>query len=258
MSPGSTAIRSLEELALQDSWLHRRDPRAKLICTVMYLVAVVSAGPMSLVPVIALMGLPLFVTVSANVPPGPIVLRVLAAMPFVLAVSIWTPFVAPENAAGYLPWIPVLVVFLKTVQCIWMVVLLAATTPIPELAVGAGRIGFPAVLVNAVQFVYRFMILMMREAGRMLRARRIRAAGGQALSFRSAISMLATLLVRSGERSVRVSRSMFSRGYGGRIYLFRELRFSMWDGWTMVLCFAAVLTGRFGPLLINRWEDLLP
>ena len=255
------AFQSLDEIALGDSWLHRADPRIKLIFVLGFMITVMSAGPDSLAPVIAMLSIPVFLLVSAGIPAGPVLIRLTASLPFVLAVSIWTPFIvrnSPSAALSIYGWIALLVVILKTIQCVLMMVILAASTPVPEMAVAARNIGFPAVLVDLVQFVYRFLVLTVREALRMLRAREIRAAGGRRQGVAAAIAMLTTLLIRASERSVRVAQSMYSRGYAGRIRMSRRLRLRTVDVLLFLAGAAILLLCRFGfgPDL-TFWEKVL-
>jgi cobalt/nickel transport system permease protein len=95
-------------------------------------------------------------------------------------------------------------------------ILLVATTEVPEILRGMGKLKVPSVFVSIAGFMVRYLELMAEELGRMRNAMRARGYEPrwlwQAGPYASAAG---TLFVRSYERSERVHAAMLSRGYDG-------------------------------------------
>jgi cobalt/nickel transport system permease protein len=99
-------------------------------------------------------------------------------------------------------------------------ILLAATTPVPELLLGLQRLHLPDAITQIATLMVRYLAVVTDQARRMRTARLSRGddprflwqAGGFARS-------LGTLFLRSYERGERVYLAMVSRGYQGRLPL---------------------------------------
>jgi len=102
--------------------------------------------------------------------------------------------------------------------------LLAFTTPIPELIEALRRLRLPGLLVATIGFMVRYLTVLGDEAGRMGRAREARSAdptgrGGGSLRWRATVTghMVGTLFLRSYERSERIYAAMLARGFEGTL-----------------------------------------
>lgn len=238
-------FQSVDDLSAGKTWLHMVDARAKLLLVLVYAILLMSAGPFQWQPVLLMGAVPVFLLAASGLPVFPILLRLGLSLPFVLSIAVWTPFVMPEGTPGYLGWVALTVVLLKTLLSVLMVLLLVATTPVPRLTNGARRLGLPVIFLNVIQFIYRFLALMLGEAGTMMRARDLRAAGGHRGQSRSALSMMRTLLIRASVRSGRVARSMYSRGYAGRLVVLDRLAFRPVDGVLFAVGLVVIILLRF-------------
>jgi len=243
---------SLDDLSAGNTWLHSMDARVKLILVMAYAILLMSAGPFQWQPVLFMAALPVFLFAASGLPVLPILVRLGLSLPFVLSIAVWTPFVMAAGTPEYLGWVALTVVLLKTLLSVLMVLLLAATTPMPRLTGAAGRLGMPVIFLNVIQFIYRFLALMLGEAGTMMRARDLRSAGGRWGRSRSSLSMMRTLLVRASARSARVARSMYSRGYTGRLVMLDRLVFRPVDGLYLSLGLVAIILLRFFNVFSGR------
>jgi cobalt/nickel transport system permease protein len=226
-------VHALDSYRPGDSPLHRLDPRVKLVLTILLALAValVPDGRWAVFGVVAL--LLWGATALSSVGWALVQQRSLVALPFALAaltVLFSTPgrelatFDLPGGpwtitAAGVARFLSIVVRSYLSVQA---AVLLAATTPFPDLLWGMRALHVPEVLVTIAGFLYRYLFVLVDEAQRMLRARSARSAtrqggGGGSLAWRARVtgSMAGSLFIRSYERSERIYAAMLARGYDG-------------------------------------------
>jgi cobalt/nickel transport system permease protein len=185
--------------------VHRRAALAKLIPAVLFLITLATAHRR--LPVLSgCFALLLIAAIRlANLPLGGILMRAAVVLPFsssVALVSWWAN--DPVRA---------LEVVQKSYLSALSVLLLVATTPLPDLLRGLETIRVPVFLVTTIQFLYRYLFLIPEEAGRMRRA----AASRGGMSFPAASAALAGLFVRSYERAGEIHRAMLARGFTGRL-----------------------------------------
>lgn len=162
------------------------------------------------------------VGVIASVPAGFVALRLTAVLPFI-AFAFLIPFVASGDEVEVLglsvseqglwsAWN----ILAKAVLGATTSILLVATTEVPKILQGMGKLKVPSVFVSIAGFMVRYLELIADELGRMRSAMRARGYEPrwlwQAGPFASAAG---TLFVRSYERSERVHAAMLSRGYHG-------------------------------------------
>jgi cobalt/nickel transport system permease protein len=95
-------------------------------------------------------------------------------------------------------------------------IVVAATTPVPDLLAGLSRLRVPAVLVAIIGFMIRYLDVIADELGRMRTAMVARGHDPRWLwQARPIASSVGTLFVRSYERGERVHLAMAARGFTG-------------------------------------------
>jgi cobalt/nickel transport system permease protein len=94
-------------------------------------------------------------------------------------------------------------------------IVLASTTPVPQLLAGLERLRVPRVMVAIAGFMARYGDVIGDEVRRMEIARRSRLGGAGLGQLRALATTAGTLFIRSYERGERISRAMESRGYAG-------------------------------------------
>ena len=198
-------IRTLEDWSRSSSWLHRRDPRAKLLSALLVLTAFalmpardatsLCLGSAAGVAVLAV------AAISARLPVLSILARGWVVLPFtgLFALLAWVEG-NPQRALSLLA---------KSWLSAVAVVLLMATTPLERLFAGLERMGVPPLLVAVVQFVWRYLHVAVEQLGRMQVAR---AARGGERRFVFATSTVAVLFAASAARAERVHWALLSRG----------------------------------------------
>ena len=105
-----------------------------------------------------------------------------------------------------------------------LMLVLLATTPLPDVFKAARALGMPRLLVLLLLLTYRYVFLLMDEFARLRIALRVRGFRNRATlhSYRTIGQVSGTLLVRSQERSDRVGQAMRCRGFDGEFRTLHE------------------------------------
>lgn len=219
----------LDRHAYVDSIIHRFDPRAKVLTTLVFIITVVSFDKYTLGPLLPFLAFPVFLAVLGFVPFGLIAGRLAVALPFILLIGIANPFLdravmVELGSVGISGgWVSFTSIFLRGLLCVTAGIVLVATTSVPRIAEALGALRLPRGLVVQLLLLYRYLFVLMTETGRMRRARTLRAGTSKA-SMRDAARMLSTLLLRTVDRSETIWRAMLVRGFEGDLRSPRQLR----------------------------------
>lgn len=214
------AARKLDRLGYGDSPVHRLDPRVKILAALLFAATVASFPKYALAAPAALAFAPFLLAWFGDVPFCVIGRMLLLAAPFALMVGLFNPLFdrAPmvlghwTVAAG---WISCASILLRFALSMSMVLVLVATTALPDLLRGLRSLHVPAAFVTQLQFLYRYLFLLADEGARMGRARLLRDPWRRHASVATARAMIAALLVRATDRAERVHHALQARGFRG-------------------------------------------
>lgn len=205
-----------------DSVVHHMAPQAKLAGLAAF-VAVVAVIPRQRLPVFATAAVVVALVVAlARLSPRTVAVRLAAVVPFV-AFALFVPFLGTGERTEVL-WFSVSVdglwamwnVLAKALLGATAAIVVAATTPIPDVVLGLTRLRIPRVLVGIVAFAFRYLDLVADQLWRMSRAMIARGHDPRWLwQARPIASSVGVLFVRTYERGERVHQAMVSRGYRG-------------------------------------------
>lgn len=219
-----------------ESVIHQLDPRVKVVVTLLFIVSTVLLPDGAWRAFLAAWVLVLGGAALARLPLGLVVRRSFVALPFALA-AVTVVFTLPGETvavwdigsrqvtvsdAGLVRFGSIVIRSWVSVQ---MAILLTATTTFPDLMHALRHLRVPGILIAIIGFMYRYLFVLVDEAGRLLRARAARSArpagggGGGAVLWRARVagSMVGQLFLRSLERSERVYNAMAARGYRGQL-----------------------------------------
>lgn len=201
---------------------HRLDPAIKLLGTLAFVVTTACtprrAWPVFAVDAVVLVG----VIALAGVRARTVLARLTPVVPFLLMAA-FVPFVAegPDVGVAGLDlsrnglW-AAFGIAAKALLGAAATIVLTATTPLPELIRGLGRLRVPAVIVAIVTFMFRYLDLLVDQLRRMRTAMVARCHDPRWLWQAKPIATGAgALFVRSYERGERVHMAMQARGYDG-------------------------------------------
>ncbi|MEI6083131.1 MAG: cobalt ECF transporter T component CbiQ [Verrucomicrobiota bacterium] len=190
-----------------DSWIHRLNAGWKLsIALAIVLATVLMPGRFALC-FVGIATLLVVVAVASKIPAGFLVKRLLLLEPLVLGVAVLA-LLQPNGGCVFL------VIVTKSTLCLLTMVLLSNTTPFSELLGVLQRVRFPAMLITTLALMYRYLFVLVDEAGRMQRARASRTFTKRRFAvWKSLGTVIGQLFVRSTERAERIYAAMCSRGW---------------------------------------------
>ena len=218
-------LRSLDALAARDTPLARRDPRAKLVATLLFIVTVVSFDRYRVAALLPLALYPTVLATQAEVPVRLLLRTLWLASPFALMVGIFNPLLDRSTmlalpgvaiSGGWLSFAAILIRFGLTASAV--LVLVAGTGMLP-LCAALARLRVPRVFTVQLLFLHRYIFVLAGEAARMATARRLRAGEQSRLALAVQASLLGHLLLRAFERARRIHLAMLARGFDGELRL---------------------------------------
>jgi len=220
----------LDTLAARKNPVNRLDPRAKLITTMVFIVAVVSFNKYAISAMIPFF-IYLFALVSAgNLPAAYLMRKVLLVSPFAVLIGVFNPLmdrqvllhIGPVAVSG--GWVSFCSILLRFVLTVTAVLILIATTGFHSVCYALERIGVPKPFVVQLMFLYRYLFVLTEEAARTVRARALRSFGSRGMGFQAFSSMIGHLLLRTLDRAQRVHLAMCCRGFDGRLRVAHSLK----------------------------------
>jgi cobalt/nickel transport system permease protein len=135
--------------------------------------------------------------------------RAAAVLPFALCFAVATVLAGDSARAAGL----VIRAYLSALAAL----LLIATAPMPDLIAGLEWLRVPRFLLQVMQFLYRYLIVLVEEATAMRQAGSARGGSVRKLQFRQAAAAAGVLFARSYARAEAIHRAMLSRGFEGHL-----------------------------------------
>ena len=211
-----------------DSFLHRRDPRAKLAVLLLFLVWLATAASLAPAVVIGYATLLIAGLAVARLPPGSVLGRAALVLPFTATFAMISLIAGDPVRAVTLA--------VKSFYSATAVVIIMGATPMPALLAGAETLGAPRMLIATTQFLYRYLFVLFEEAARIRLAAECR--GG--FRWAAAGGAVAVLFGSAYTRAEGIHRAMLARGFDGHLRSLAPRRF----GWV-----DAALVGATGAVL---------
>lgn len=224
-------IGMLDQLAQKQTPIHRLDPRAKVLTTMAFLMAVVSFPKYEVAGLLPFLLYPVIFATVGQLPLWVIIRKIMVLAPFAIMVGIFNPFFDREILVRFGSlgisggWISFASIMLRFCLTIGMAFLLIATTSFQGLCFALLRLGLPKILAVQLLFLYRYIFVLGGEAIRVVRARALRSFGGRGLGIGVFASVIGHLLLRTLQRAQRVHLAMLSRGFDGEVRMLRPLHF---------------------------------
>ncbi|MBL0716356.1 MAG: cobalt ECF transporter T component CbiQ [Desulfosarcina sp.] len=212
--------------APRDSFLHRIDPRLRIVAAAFFSCAVAvfhsfTALMAACVPALALLLL-------SGLDIREIGKRLAVVLGFLLMLWLLLPLTYEGEAVGklgplnfYWPGIVLSAhITLKSMAIIAVFTALVATIPVTTLGQALGRLRVPAKLVYLLLMCYRYIFVIEQEYRRLSTAMKIRGFNPRTSlhTYRSYAYLVGILFVRAAARADRVYQAMRCRGFNGRFH----------------------------------------
>ncbi|UCD36000.1 MAG: cobalt ECF transporter T component CbiQ [Nitrospiraceae bacterium] len=236
----------LDRLSYRNTVIHRLDPRAKVITTMLFVTLVISYPKYEVTSLVPFFLFPILISALSDTPFMYILKRVIIVSPFAVFIGIFNPFfdagrvVLPAGMTISSGWISFFSIMIKFTLTVSAALLLIATTSFPGVCQALHKLGVPSIFTSQLLFLYRYIFVLAEEAMRMVRARDVRSFEGTGTGLRFFARLMGILFIRTVERSERIYNAMLSRGFHGTFPDMRPPRFGMGDA-LFTLFTAAVL-----------------
>lgn len=218
----------LDSMAERDVWINHIHPLSKLLVTIFYLIMVMSFDKYNL---IGLLGMILYIIITMTIGDLPfkqsfshlkyILLAILIlgiANPIFDRVGLFSVFCITITSG----MVSMVTLIMKAGFAIFASFILIETTSIEGICYALRMIRVPKVLVIVIMLIYRYIILMLKEAQRVTQAYSLRAPKQKGISYKAWGPLLGQMLIRSIDRAQKVYESMTLRGFDGEFNIRRS------------------------------------
>jgi len=215
-----------QAFAQGNSFLHRADPRAKVIST-LFMVCAIAVLNRVLAATAAFFIACIFLYVT-KLPPMQVVKRLFVVNAFIAFLWLFLPFSVPGRVFFSIwRWHAsidgIKMAVLITLRCnaiLIIIITFIETTLIPILALALSDLRVPDKLIFIMLISYRYINVIFQEYNRLLQAARIRGfvPKNDIRTYKTYAYMVAMVLIRSYERGIRVHQAMILRGFNGKFY----------------------------------------
>ncbi|MGD2127530.1 MAG: cobalt ECF transporter T component CbiQ [Desulfobacteraceae bacterium] len=223
-------IGTMDGLSNQDTSVHRLDPRAKVLTTLVFIVMVVSFEKHEVSALIPFFIYPFVLIALGNLPAIYFLKKILLVAPFAFLIAIFNPIIDREILIHVGPlgisggWVSFTSIMIRFILTVGAALLLIALTGFNAVCMALEKMGSPRIFAIQLLFVYRYLFVLIEEASRVVRARSLRSFRGRGLGIRVFGSMVGQLLLRTLDRAQRIHTAMLCRGFDGEIRIKRPLR----------------------------------
>lgn len=241
----------IDTFASGDSPPHRIDPRIKLVTTIIFIASVVSFGRYAVLELIPFFSFPIILIIMGELPAVYILKKVFIISPIAVLLGIFNPVFDRSViytvgsigiTGGWISFISILIRFTLTVMSAFALVML---TGFDSVCLALERLKVPKPFIVQLMFLYRYMFVLTEESERVKRARTLRSFSSREMNFKTFVSIVGHLLIRTLDRAERIYRAMCCRGFDGHIRITRSLKICYKDMVFACIWIALFISFRF-------------
>lgn len=241
----------LDLLAEKNTPIHRLDPRAKVIVTLLFVIYVVSFDKYEISRLLPFFLFPAVLLGLADLPLGYLLRKLLIVSPFVIFIGIFNPLIdrsivlqiGPLGLSG--GWLSLVSIILRFILSVGAGLLLIATTGFPAICMALEKLGAPKIFSVQLLMLYRYLFVLIEESIRMIRAYALRSFSQNKIRFPVFRQLLGNLLLRTLDRAQRIHMAMLSRAFTGEIRIARQFGLGANEYVYLAVCSALFTFMRF-------------
>ncbi|MGN0424236.1 MAG: energy-coupling factor transporter transmembrane component T family protein [Acetatifactor sp.] len=210
-----------EELAGGHSLIHDRSPVAKLLVTVLYLIAVQSFGKYELSGLVTMLLLPLIAYRVADIELSLCFYKLRFVLPLILIMGVFQPFLdrTPQLCVGAFVitggMLSMATLVLKGLLSLMASFLLAASTPVTGLCSALDQLHMPRIMTSCLLLCVRYVGTLLEQTEVMWESYSLRAPGQKGIHPKAWGSFLGQLILRSVDKADSLYTAMCLRGFQG-------------------------------------------
>ena len=239
-------FREMDELADQDSLVHRFSVLPKVLLTILYILIVLSFHKYDLSSLSVMILFPVFFYQMSGIPLRKCFYKLRFVLPLVMAVGILNPLfdhtvilrIGSFSLTG--GWLSMFTLMLKGILSLTASFLLVATSGIARICAALRRMHVPSVLVTLLLLTYRYITVLSEEVSVMSNAYHLRAPRQKGIEYSAWGSFLGQLLLRSMDRAEEIYQAMLLRGFHGHFH-YTDERPATWKEWLTALLIGALI-----------------
>ncbi|MBF0430587.1 MAG: cobalt ECF transporter T component CbiQ [Fibrobacteria bacterium] len=235
-------VKQWDKANLQESSFLGLDTRVVLITVLCFVAFVVSVPKYEIKSLIIYFAFPVFLLTASQHHLWPIAKKILLVSPFVVLMGVFNPFIdkAPLMEVFGITitggMVSFLVIILKGMLSVSAIVILTSLIPFHKICGAMAALKVPQAFVVQILFLYRYIFVLVEEAGSMQRARDLRSFNGRGKGIQATSRLLGSLFIRTLDRSQRIYRSMLSRGFTGEIKMTELRKIGLRDYFFVIVC----------------------
>lgn len=228
-------IQSLDEYASLNSTIHVIHPLVKLLVTISYISLIISFPKYELAKLLPMIIYIIIIFILSEVPFASSLRKLRIVLPICVIIGIMNSIFdyKPIFMIGEIVitggMLSGLTLFMKEICSIFACYLLISTTGIEKVCYALRCLHLPSIFITQILLTYRYITVLLFEAGQIYEAYSLRAPRQKGIHFRVWGSLLGQLLFRSIDRANELYDSMLMRGYHGEFPCFKGLKLKIWD-----------------------------
>jgi cobalt/nickel transport system permease protein len=229
-----TKALNLDELASQDSPIHRLDGRIKLISAI-FIIVIAAFSNNIFIPIILEIFLLVVIKIAKLSYIGSFK-RIALLLPFGGAIIIFQPFIHPGNVLWSYSWLTItdtglnwaILLITRMITSLTSIVILSSTSPMQQIVASFRRLKMPKDLAMILSIMVRFLFVFIDELAAIRKSQKSRNfhIHSKLTPYKWRIKQvgysIAMMFVKSYEQGERVYKSMISRGFSDKSDLFNE------------------------------------
>jgi cobalt/nickel transport system permease protein len=199
----------IERWSRGNSAIHQCYAPVKILATLALLICIATLKSGAAIACGLYLALLMAVAAAARLPLPAMFWSAAAILPFALCFAVVGALAGDPGRAVWL--------VIRAYLSAFTALLLIATTPMPDLIAGLEWLRVPRFPLQVMQFLYRYLIVLMEEANAMRQAGSVRGGSLRVFRFRQAAAAAGALFARSYARAEAIHRAMLSRSFEGRL-----------------------------------------
>lgn len=214
-------LHTMADLANRNPWINQIHPLVKLLLTMIYIVTVVSFSKYALIGLLGFILYPVAIFIIGELSFKDALYRLRIVLPVVCFIGIFNPIFdkTPIFSVGFFTittgWLSFFTLMIKGIFTVLASYLLIATTSIEKICYALRLLHIPSILVTQILLTYRYLTVLLKEAGTITDAYSLRAPGQKGVHYKVWGPLLGQLLLRSMDRAATLYESMCLRGFRG-------------------------------------------
>lgn len=228
-------LRTIDNIVSKNNEIQKINPLAKLIVTMVYILAVVSMSKYNISSLYPFIFYQIILLYLSDIPVKLVLNMTLVGLPLVIGLGLFNLILDKRTiiSLGIVTitygMISFISLFIKGCLTITAGVIFICTVDIEDLARALRKIHVPKIITSQIVFMYRYIFVLIESVYQVNNAYMLRAPNHKGVNFKVWGSLLGNLLIRSFDRADRIYNAMRIRGFNGEYVTYINEKINMKD-----------------------------